>query len=64
MEWLIGGVIEIVPSFMMECAVCNVPDREFRSPDNYPNCLSVLGVFSPTAARPFHGLTGPAPPAA
>jgi predicted nucleotidyltransferase len=51
-EMVDRGVIEIVPSCMMECAIYNVPDRGFGSPDNYTNCLSVLGVMAEAAADP------------
>lgn len=37
-----AGLITEVPSFLIECAVYNVPDSEFGSPSNYANSLSVL----------------------
>lgn len=46
------GFITEVPSFMMECAVYNVPDRCFNSSSNYQNCLAVLGVMEAAAADP------------
>ena len=44
-EMVDKGVIEPVPSFMMECAVYNVRDDRFGSSSNYANCLQVLADF-------------------
>jgi hypothetical protein len=40
-----NGVIEPVPSFLMESAVYNVPDPHFDSPQNYSNVLACLKEF-------------------
>lgn len=41
-----SGLIQPVPSFMLECAVYNVPNAQFSSPANYANCLSALRVMA------------------
>ena len=40
-----NGVIQEVPSFLIECAVYNVPDASFAHASNYRNCLEALIVI-------------------
>ncbi|MCZ7630254.1 MAG: nucleotidyltransferase [Microthrixaceae bacterium] len=47
-----AGSIEEVPSFMMECAIFNVPDVQCAEPSNYANCLAVLRTMEEVAGDP------------
>jgi hypothetical protein len=50
-----AGLIKEVPSFLIECAVFNVPDSEFGSTSNYSNSVSALRVMAAAIADGSYG---------
>jgi hypothetical protein len=48
-EMVDNGAITPGPSFMMECAVYNVPDGHFSKSSNFQNCLAVLSAMARAA---------------
>jgi predicted nucleotidyltransferase len=51
-EMVDKGIISVVPSFMMECAVYNVPDDRFNESSNFHNCLNVLEEMLTACVNP------------
>lgn len=51
-EMVDNGVIEPVPSFLIECAAYNVPDAAFDSPQNFDSCIECLKEFARVGADP------------